>query len=122
MNNGQDRPMTPARQMEPVRAPDRTARRTPPERQAGAPETGPKRTAEGKPQGGGSGKPRRRRLHPALRALLWTLRLTIVPLLFIAALLAGLYVGYTKIGGGSPEDVWNWETWKHMFDLIFAES
>jgi hypothetical protein len=119
MNNGQDRPMTPARQTEPVRADGRPAPQFP---QAGAPETGAKRPAEGKPQGGGPGKPRRRRLHPLLRALLWTLRVTIVPLLCIAALIAGLYLGYTKIGGGSPEDVWNWETWLHMFDLIFAES
>lgn len=75
---------------------------------------------DGKP--GAKPKKRRKRRHPAVRALLWTLRAAIVPLLCIAALLAGLYIGYTKIGDGAAEDVWNLETWLHMFDLIFAES
>jgi len=119
MNNGQYRPKMPARETEPVRA----AAPAPPEHTAGSPGTGAKRVSDGgKPRSEGTGKPRRRRLHPALRALLWMLRIIIVPLLFLAALIAGLYVGYTKIGGGSPGDVWNPETWLHMFDLIFAES
>ena len=128
MNNGQDRPKAPGRDAEPVRAGTAVRRDAPgssgqaPQRPHGAPGAGAKRQTDGKTPAGGSGKPRRRRLHPALRALLWTLRLTIVPLLCIAALLAGLYIGYTKIGGGSAEDVWNLETWLHMFDLIFAES
>lgn len=123
MINGQDRPKAPERVTEPVRAGTAArqeahgAAQAAPNRPAGASGTGAKRPAEG-----GSGKPGRTRRHPALRALLWTLRAAIVPLLFIAALLAGLYVGYTKLGGGSAEDVWNWETWLHMFDLIFAES
>ncbi|AGA59846.1 Putative DNA-directed RNA polymerase subunit beta [Thermobacillus xylanilyticus] len=113
MINGQDRPKAPARETEPVRT--ETAAR--PVRPAGESGTGAKRPSEG-----GSGKPGKPRRHPAVRALLRTLRAAIVPLLLIAALIAGLYIGYTKLGGGSPDDVWNWETWKHMYDLIFAES
>jgi hypothetical protein len=127
MNNGQDRPKAPARGTEPFRA-AAARRETPgaakaaPQRSDGSPGPGARRPSEGKPQAGGPGKPRRRKLHPAARALLWTLRLLIVPILCIAALIAGLYIGYTKMGGGSAEDVWNLETWLHMFDLIFAES
>jgi hypothetical protein len=116
MNNGQDRPKAPERETGPVRA-GSAARREARGADQGAPGAGAKRPPES-----GSGKPRKPRRHPAVRALLWTLRAAIVPLLFIAALIAGLYVGYTKIGGGSAEDVWSWETWMHMFDLIFAES
>jgi len=123
MNNGQDRPKAPARETEPVRAEPaarhaaQRAARGGPNRPAGTPGADAKRPPEG-----GSGKPRRPKRHPAARALLWTLRAAIVPLLFIAALIAGLYIGYTKLGGGSSEDVWNVETWQHIFDLIFAES
>jgi len=137
MNNGQDRPKAPARETEPVRAATPIRRETAgmpgsaglpgtagaaPRRPAGPPESDAKRPADGKTPAGGPGKPRRRRMHPVLRALLWTLRLTIVPILCIAALIAGLHIGYTKIGGGSAEDVWNPETWLHMLELIFSES
>ncbi|OUM94946.1 MAG: hypothetical protein A9Z00_11895 [Thermobacillus sp. ZCTH02-B1] len=131
MINGQDRPKSPARDTEPVRAAAPIRRGTAeapgtaeaaPRRPSGPTEAGAGRPTDGKPPAGEPGKPRRRRMHPALRGLLWTLRLTIVPLLCIAALIAGLYVGYTKIGGGSAADVWKLETWLHMFDLIFADS
>ncbi len=60
--------------------------------------------------------------HPALRALLWTLRKSIVPALFVVALIGGLYVGYTVLGKKPGEDVFEWHTWKHMYDLVFADS
>lgn len=58
----------------------------------------------------------------ALRALLWTLRAAIVPILLIAALIGGLYVGYVVLGKSPEDDVWEIETWKHMYDLIFSDS
>ena len=131
MNNGQDRPKAPARETEPVRAGSAVRREAAgapgspeaaPRRPVGPQEAAGKRPPDGKTPAGEPGKPRRRRLHPVVLALLWALRLTIMPLLCIAALIAGLYIGYTKLGGGSAEDVWNLETWLHMLDLIFAES
>ena len=75
----------------------------------------------GGPAGGGDKKAKKRR-HPAVRALLWTLRASIVPLVCVAALIGGLYIGYTKLGNAPAGDVWELETWLHMFDLIFADS
>jgi hypothetical protein len=77
----------------------------------------PKRTNS---ESGGE-KPRKQRPF-ALRALLWTLRAAIVPILLIAALIGGLYVGYVVLGKAPEDDVWEIETWKHMYDLIFSDS
>lgn len=67
-------------------------------------------------------KKAKKRRHPALAGLLWTLRIIVVPLLCIIALFAGLYLGYTKLGNAPAEDVWKLETWLHMFDLIFSDT
>lgn len=56
------------------------------------------------------------------RALFWLLRKSIAPIIMIVMLLAGLYIGYVIVGGQPKEDVFEIGTWKHMWDLIFAES
>ncbi|WP_210664106.1 DNA-directed RNA polymerase subunit beta [Paenibacillus lignilyticus] len=63
----------------------------------------------------------RKKRHPALRALLWTLRKSIVPILCIAAILGGMYMGYTIIGKRPGDEVFDIATWKHMYDLVFAD-
>jgi len=82
-----------------------------------APGGRPKRTGSDS----GNGKPGKKR-PAALNALLWTLRIAIVPILLIAALIGGLYVGYVVIGKAPEGDVWELETWMHMYDLIFSDS
>ena len=77
----------------------------------------PKRTS---PESGG-GKTRKKR-PVALSVLLWTLRIVIVPILLISALIGGLYVGYVVLGKAPEGDVWEIETWRHMYDLIFSDS
>lgn len=57
-----------------------------------------------------------------VRILLFLLRKSIVPLILIVALIAGMYAGYVVLGKGSETDVLEWETWKHMYDLIFSDS
>lgn len=52
----------------------------------------------------------------------WVARKFIAPIIMIAMLLAGLYIGYVIVGGQPKGDVLQWSTWKHMWDLIFAES
>ncbi|HEX7058115.1 MAG TPA: DNA-directed RNA polymerase subunit beta [Bacilli bacterium] len=44
-----------------------------------------------------------------------------VPLLCILALYAGLVIGYSYLGGQNPADVLKPSTWKHLYDLVFAE-
>jgi hypothetical protein len=55
-----------------------------------------------------------------VRILLWILIKSIVPILCVVALLGGLYYGYVVFGHGSPDDVWQWSTWQHMYDLVFS--
>ncbi|WP_052339841.1 DNA-directed RNA polymerase subunit beta [Gorillibacterium massiliense] len=62
-------------------------------------------------------KKKKKKRHPVLRVL----RFLIVPLLCLIALGAGLVVGYTYIGDHPMSDVWHWETWKHVWDLVYAK-
>jgi hypothetical protein len=87
----------------------------------GSANTKRRRRDEGKGKGEASGESGRKR-HPAVRALLWTLRRSIVPGLFLIALIGGLYVGFAVLGKRPGEGVFNWQTWKHMYDLVFADS
>lgn len=64
----------------------------------------------------------RARRHPALRVLLWILRKSIVPILCVGCLLAGLYIGFTVVGKAPGDEVFQWETWKHMYDLVFQDK
>lgn len=57
-----------------------------------------------------------------VRILLWILRKSIVPIIMIIMLVAGLYIGYTVLGEQPKEEVFQWPTWRHLYDLIFAES
>jgi len=43
-----------------------------------------------------------------------------IPLACAVALVIGLWIGYAYIGGRSPADVWQWSTWKHLYDLVFG--
>jgi hypothetical protein len=56
------------------------------------------------------------------RVTLWLLRKSIVPIIMIVMLIVGLYGGYVFLGDGPKGDVFKWETWRHLYDLIFAES
>ena len=72
-----------------------------------------------------NGKPKKkRRQHPLVAALLVFLsvvRILLFPALLLFGIGFGLYVGYVEFGDGRPDDVFRWETWKHVLDLVFAE-
>lgn len=63
-----------------------------------------------------------KRLPTWLRVIFWILRKSIAPIIMIVMLFAGLYIGYVIVGGQPKDDVFEFSTWKHMWDLIFAES
>ncbi|WP_090642577.1 DNA-directed RNA polymerase subunit beta [Paenibacillus sp. UNC496MF] len=67
----------------------------------------------------GDAKPRKKR-HPAVRALRWTLLKSIVPVLCVLAIIGGMYLGYAVLGKRPGEEIFRIGTWKHMYDLIFA--
>lgn len=56
------------------------------------------------------------------RVAFWLFRKSIVPVIMVVMLLAGLYIGYVYLGKSSKDDVFEWSTWQHLYDLIFAES
>lgn len=63
----------------------------------------------------------RRTLPAWVRVTLKLLRFLIVPVLCIGALYVGLYVGYTVVGEQPSDDVLEWSTWKHLYDLVFTD-
>lgn len=60
-------------------------------------------------------KPRKK--HRVLRNLLITLSVLI---LLVAAVAGGMVFGYVMLGKQSMHDIWEWSTWKHVYDLVFA--
>lgn len=62
------------------------------------------------------------KLNPALRVFLWLLRKSVVPLLCLIAVVGGLYIGFTVVGKQPGSEVFEWSTWRHMYDLVFADS
>ncbi|MBD2868383.1 DNA-directed RNA polymerase subunit beta [Paenibacillus arenilitoris] len=68
------------------------------------------------------GAPNKKQRPDGVKMLLWILRKSIVPLIMLIMLIAGLYIGYVIFGNGPKTDVFSWSTWKHLYDLVFAES
>ncbi|MDQ6420927.1 DNA-directed RNA polymerase subunit beta [Paenibacillus sp. LHD-117] len=56
------------------------------------------------------------------RVSFWLFRKSIVPVVMVVMLVVGLYVGYVFLGKQSKDEVLDWSTWKHLYDLVFAES
>ncbi|URN96069.1 MAG: DNA-directed RNA polymerase subunit beta [Candidatus Pristimantibacillus lignocellulolyticus] len=52
----------------------------------------------------------------------WILRKCIAPIIMIVMLVVGLYIGYVVVGGQPKGEVFQWSTWKHLWDLVFADS
>lgn len=57
-----------------------------------------------------------------VRVMFWVLRKSIVPIIMLIMLLIGLYVGYVVLGKGPKGEVFDWATWRHLYDLVFADS
>lgn len=43
-----------------------------------------------------------------------------IPLFLVLALVGGLIAGYVVVGKQSLSDVFEWKTWQHVIDLVFA--
>lgn len=50
----------------------------------------------------------------------WLVRLVIVPLTCVLTLIAGLIIGYVVVGKGTVAEALNFDTWRHLFQLVFA--
>ncbi len=56
------------------------------------------------------------------RVVWMSVKLLIIPVLCIAALIVGLAIGFSVLGDRPLADVFDMKTWKHMYDLVFAEG
>lgn len=74
------------------------------------------------PEGSDSGSGKKKRRSTGARITLWILRRSIVPLIMVIMLVAGLYIGYTVLGKQPGSEVFQWATWQHLYDLIFADT
>jgi len=53
--------------------------------------------------------------------MLWTaFKILIIPILCLAALGIGMVIGYSVIGDRPMSEAFDFSTWKHMYDLVFA--
>ncbi|WP_438447469.1 DNA-directed RNA polymerase subunit beta [Gorillibacterium sp. sgz5001074] len=50
------------------------------------------------------------------------LRHLIIPAVCVLALFIGMAAGYSVLGDRPMSDIWDLETWKHMFDLVFSDT
>lgn len=59
---------------------------------------------------------------PAPKRAAWIviLRIVLILLFLIVALVGGAVVGYVVFGKQDASDIWQWSTWRHVFDLVFA--
>ncbi|MCM3701008.1 DNA-directed RNA polymerase subunit beta [Paenibacillus macerans] len=59
---------------------------------------------------------------PAPKRAAWIviLRIVFILLFLIVALVGGAVVGYVVFGKQDASDIWQWATWRHVFDLVFA--
>ncbi|XID91125.1 DNA-directed RNA polymerase subunit beta [Paenibacillaceae bacterium WGS1546] len=55
--------------------------------------------------------------------IVWmSIKILIIPVLCVAALIVGLAIGFSVLGDRPVSEVFDIHTWKHMYDLVFAEG
>lgn len=64
----------------------------------------------------------RKKLPKWARITLKISKYLIVPVLCIFAILGGMIIGYVTIGKQDLSDVFQFDTWRHLYDLVFKES
>lgn len=60
---------------------------------------------------------------PELQKKPWRIALKIlwIPMLLIVALITGLIIGNTVIGGQPISDIFDWDSWEHLYNLIYQK-
>jgi DNA-directed RNA polymerase subunit beta. len=87
-----------------------------------APKNQEKPPAEEARKAGSDGKSEKKQRSKGARITFWILRKSIVPVIMVIMLIAGLYVGYVVVGKQPGSDVFEWSTWQHMYDLVFSDT
>lgn len=80
----------------------------------------------GNPQAPGKKAPKKKSRKPTrptwVTVILTIFKILFIPLLLFTAVIVGLWVGYVKLGKQPSEEIFRLETWKHLYDLVFAEK
>jgi len=67
--------------------------------------------------------PRKRSVARTIGRIVWTtVKVFIIPVLCVMALILGMAVGYHLLGSRPVSEVFELDTWKHMYDLVFADK
>lgn len=56
------------------------------------------------------------------RILLTIGKILLVPMLCVTAIIAGMIIGYVYVGNEELSDVFKFDTWRHLFDLVYKDS
>lgn len=65
--------------------------------------------------------PVKKKPRPRWQKILWLIfKIVRIPVLAIAAIYIGLWVGYTKFGNQPSSEILHVSTWRHLYDLVFA--
>ncbi|WP_182199842.1 DNA-directed RNA polymerase subunit beta [Paraliobacillus salinarum] len=67
-------------------------------------------------------KAEKKQAKPVRRIFPIWLRIVVVLILSFLALIIGLVVGYSVLGDGSPMEVLELDTWRHIIDIITGGS
>lgn len=65
---------------------------------------------------------KRGRLPRWARITLKIAKYLIVPVLCVIAIFGGMIIGYVVIGKQELSDVFHFDTWKHLYDLVFKDN
>lgn len=58
---------------------------------------------------------------PKWQKILWLIfKIIRIPVLAVLAIYIGLWVGYTKLGHQPSSEILHISTWRHLYDLVFA--
>lgn len=49
-------------------------------------------------------------------------RIIMIPTLCFLAIFIGMIIGYVTVGNQEFSDVFKFDTWKHLFDLVFKDN
>ncbi|RUS49240.1 DNA-directed RNA polymerase subunit beta [Cohnella sp. AR92] len=67
-------------------------------------------------------KKKRSALHLFGQIIGTSIKVLIIPVLCVVALGVGLALGYTVLGDRELSEAFDVNTWKHMYDLVFANG
>ncbi|MDD9271944.1 DNA-directed RNA polymerase subunit beta [Paenibacillus sp. GCM10023248] len=65
--------------------------------------------------------PKKKATRPKWQNIIWRIfKIIRIPVLCVLAIYIGLWIGYTKLGHQPAAEIFHISTWRHLYDLVFA--